>query len=363
MNRFVQAFNKMISRIDFWSIREPRVSTLFTNLPRSSDRLRGLKGFEFLGELNHSDPTIHNAVRMVTNMLFDYRRDDKHFEVECENPRLREAVERELLDRLAGRQAKFGIGNHDLVRFLRSKAASIMVYGRSFSRVGWQENEGDSAHWRIKSFRGLFPGSIRPIGKEGYEWKRRQSEYDLNSPIVTERLSKEEIFSLEWVFDGEANRSKPPLERVVKHYKRGLDFMTLCAANTYAWANPNDKRFWVERARHADMKKAIEEERQRRLLMTKELGIPELYPPPPTTSYYDVYYMVKFRKRLAQIREYLVSQFNEQVVRQLAVKNGFSEHVALRAISYRTVKEIEDVFEQFGRKELAAEDVTKTLGS
>ena len=48
--------------------------------------------------------------------------------------------------------------------------------------------------------------------------------------------------------------------------------------------------------------------------MTKELGIPEYYLPPPMTNYYDVYYFAKFRKKLAEIRQYLILQFNEQVV-------------------------------------------------
>lgn len=95
--------------------------------------------------------------------------------------------------------------------------------------------------------------------------------------------------------------------------------------------------------------------------MTKELGIPEYYPPPPMTNYYEVYYFVKFRKRLAEIRRYLVLKFNEQVIQRLAIKNNLPAEVELRTVVYQSVDDIETVFKQFESRQLAAEEVIKTL--
>jgi hypothetical protein len=194
-------------------------------------------------------------------------------------------------------------------------------------------------------------------------WRHRQNEYDRQSPIIKEQLSTDDILKLEWVFDGTENIGKSPLQRVTKYYREDLKFMTLSVASTYAWANPADKRFWVERARHADMKKSFEEYRRTKLLMTKELGIPENYTPPPMTNYYGIYYFVKFRKRLAEIREYLISQLNEQVVQRFAIKNSLPCEIELRTVGYQSVDDIEAVFKQFEQQKLTADEVVKTLSA
>jgi hypothetical protein len=131
----------LIRALDFWSIREPEPPPDLRGLPRPSEMLRGLKGYEFLGELSHSDPTIHSAVQMVESMLFDYRRtDERQFYVECSDPTLRDLVEKAMLDRVIG-ENRFGYGIHNLEGFLRARAAAMMIYGRSYTRLGWEQKK------------------------------------------------------------------------------------------------------------------------------------------------------------------------------------------------------------------------------
>ena len=139
MNRLLKSSKQMIDRLDFWSIREPEVPSGLKGLPRPSEMLEGLKGYRFLFELSHSTPTIASAIRAVSNMLFDYDRgNDRHFEIECEDSIARNIIETELLDRGLGKK-KFGQGIYNLVGFLHAKATELMTFGKSYSRISWEQ--------------------------------------------------------------------------------------------------------------------------------------------------------------------------------------------------------------------------------
>ena len=129
----------------------------------------------------------------------------------------------------------------------------------------------------------------------------------------------------------------------------------------YSWANPDDKRFWVERARRIDLKKALENQQKRQLLMTKELGVPEIYTPPPMTEFYEVYYFLKFRRRLAEIRKYILDQFNEQVIKRFALKNGYAAEARIVDVGYLSIRDIDSLLAQFATREKTKEDIMKSF--
>lgn len=364
MSSLINMMGKILDKFDFWSIRDPGQLDS-RGLPRPGEALRGLKGCRLLGELSTSDPTISSAVRMVRNMLFDYRRwDQPQFTVECSNVKLHDLIKTEFLDE-RGDDNRFGYGIYHLDDFLRSMASQMMVYGRSYIRITWEQTNGTDNSWYIKRFTWMFPGDIKPIKEKGdtvaFNWWHRKEEFNNQSPIIAEKVATEDVIESYWIFDRDKEAGESPLKRVIKYYWEDIGYHTATLAYMYSWANLNDKRFWVERARNLNLKAALEKQRRRRLLMAKELGVPEMYPPPPMTDYYDVYYFLKFRRRLAQVREYLLAQFNAQAVRRFAAKNGFTDEVRIVAVKYLSVREIDSLLNRFTAGEITKEEVLKSF--
>jgi len=355
---------KVLGSFDFWSIRDPgQLDT--QGLLRPGESLKGLKGYRQLGEFSTIDPTISNAVRTVRNMLFDYRHwDQPQFTIECSDPKLSSLVKREFLDD-RGDENKFGYGVYGLVDFLRSMATRTMVYGRNYIKIEWEQDSKSDKYWHVSRFIWMFPGDIKLIqprnGPVTYQWWHREETFNPQSPIVEERLAAEDIITTTWIFDGAEKLGESPIKRVIGYYWEGIRYHTETLAYMYSWANPGDKRFWVERARRIDLKKALENQRKRQLLMTKELGVPELYPPPPMTEFYEVYYFLKFRRRLAEIRKYVLDQFNEQVIKRFAIKNGYTDEARIAEVGYLSEIEIDSLLAQFTAREITKDEVFKSF--
>jgi hypothetical protein len=364
MISLARIMGKLVNRFDFWSIRDP--SQFDTQgLPRPGDSLKGLKGYRQLGELSAIDPTISNAVRMVRNMLFDYRhRDQPQFTVECSHPELSSLIRREFLDK-RGDEDKFGYGVYGLENFLRSMAAQTMVYGRNYIKIKWEHDNKPDKHWHVKRFIRMFPGDIKLIHPRNtpvtFQWRHREEMSNPRSPIVEERLASEDVIATTWIFDGTEKLGESPIKRVTRYYWECVRYYTVTLAYMYSWANPDDKRFWVERARYIDLKKALENHRKRQLLMTKELGVPEMYPTPSMTEFYEIYYFLKFRRRLVEIRKYVLNQFNEQVIRRFALKNGYDDEARIAEVGYLSISEIDSLLTRFTAREITKDEVLKSF--
>jgi len=81
----------------------------------------------------------------------------------------------------------------------------------------------------------------------------------------------------------------------------------------------------------------------------------------PMTEYYEAYYFGKIRKRIALIREYLVDQFNAQVVEPLCRKNDLTEQARINLVGYLSSTDIENLIRKFQQGQVSENEVISTL--
>lgn len=322
--------------------------------------LRKMKGYDSLREMHRTNYVINNAVDSLRNSLFSYKK-QKHFEIECADPDLRQ-----LLNDTVLRQQFDGIYGqaYDLEGFLRMTLASLLVFGRCFYKIDWVEKD-HNAHgkrWLIQRIRWLAVETMEVIrdNDQIHSFKQEYSDHCGNKSVrgTTFTFEKDEILFVEWIFDGDENKGVSPLKRLIQHSEEmGTAFEDM-RLQVHAFSHPEDHSYKAERLRHTPWKEIRGELDQSRIKMQSSLGI---IPNAPMTEYYETYQFVKFRKRIARIREFLLSEFNEQIVTNIAKRNKFRESARINLIGYMSEGEIQDLFDSYKKKEITGEKLREAF--
>jgi hypothetical protein len=325
----------------------------------SDEELRKAKGYNILDYMYSRNPIIYSSINDVTSSMFNIFRED-HFDLVCTQPKVMrlfaELVSRHPIEGLYGNQF------HGLDDFLSNVFKSLITFGKVFTRIDYSQAQiqGQTA-WKIQRIRWLPAETMRVVHKKG-EIKGFVQQY--SKICQDERLCKkteftpDEIFFVEWMFDGRRLKGVSPLLSLIPHAKRHLKFLKVMERKTYAMANPQDHSFKIERAKYASW------EKEKRLNEISELRIRSTigaWSDAPMTEYYGTFRFAKSRQRIAAIREYLLTQFNQQVVNTLSRKNGLNESVEIKLKGYLTSSEIGQLIQRFQNGQISQNEMITTL--
>jgi len=322
--------------------------------------LKKRKGYAELADAYKSNPIIYGSVNNVHMSLFSYKK-EKHFEIDSSNPHLRRFLNSVLLGQ-GGFKGLYG-QEYDLEGFLRNVLQSLLIFGKAFYRIDWAEKvyEENKTRWVVEGIRWLTVETMDVVKSAG-QIRGFKQEYSYNVTYKDLRgisidFEPEEIFFVEWIFD-EGKRGVSPIKRLISLCEEMHDFLEYIGLCTKAMYHPEDSSFAVERARFTSWEKEKRKEDQRKIKIQDALGI---MPTAPMTEYYDIYQFIKLRKRIAQIRKYLLDEFNDQIVKRITKKNGFSESAEVKLVGYKSVSEIDEYFSKFKSKELSNKEVVNAL--
>ena len=165
-----------------------------------------------------------------------------------------------------------------------------------------------------------------------YRYVARDPYSPRGEPSRIEYIRAEDVagFSLEPPFARVTG--KPRLKEAHRAARKDKRIMDALWAAAHAEAFPEDRRWWVERARWLDSAKLYEELDHLALRIRSILGGAVLDLSRPTTRFYGVYDVIAFRWRLARLRESLVRQFNDVIVTPLLEHNGLPRDSARLSI-------------------------------
>ena len=169
-----------------------------------------------------------------------------------------------------------------------------------------------------------------------------------------------DLLVFEWTLDGEKERGQSPLRRVVGHHKKLAAAMDSAQAIAYAGANPEDHRFWVERARWGNMTKTLADLQRATLAIVGELRGFQRWNV-AMTEFYEVYHFAAFHERVALLREYLLQEFTRQVLVPFAQKNDLDQNVTISPTGYPLSAALKTMLEGFERGLIGAECLTSPL--
>lgn len=323
--------------------------------------LQKTKGYDVLDDLYTHNPVIHSSVNELTHSLFNLRRDE-HFSIVCSSSKWRQFFS-ELFIAYNPPEGLYG-QSFDLANFLEGVFQSLLIFGKAFFKVDHSEKQTNQTGtiWTVQRIRWLAVETIKPIYDKGrierfvQQYSAKCEGKDLQG-VKTEFLP-DEIFFVEWAFDDDKTKGVSPLVPLIPQDKMHIEFLQLMERQAYAIANPQNHSYHVERARHTSWEKAKRANEISEIEMRAILGT-VLYT--PMTEYYEAYYFAKIRKRIALIREYLVNQFNAQVVEPLCRKNGLTEPTRIKLVSYLSSTDIENLVRKFQQGQISKNEVISTL--
>jgi hypothetical protein len=323
------------------------------------ENLRKTKGYHILDSLYGRNPIIHSAIDDVTHSLFNIFRKE-HFEVTCAKLELIP-----VFAELVSDHAIEGIyGNHyfGLDGFLTDVFRNILVFGKTFYPIDYgQIQDKKGAYWKIRRIRWLPPETMTIKRKKGnlacfyQQYSKSCEDKKLCEKTV---FMPDEIFFVEWIFTKGLSNGVSPLKSLILHADRHLKFLKVMTSKTYAMAHPEDRSLKAERARYASWDKEKELNDISELIIRATIGT---WSNAPMTEYFATVRFAQSRQKIAIIREYLVEQFNIQVVSNLSKKNSLNEPARIKLKGYLTSEQIGNLISRYEKTEISQEEILKTL--
>jgi hypothetical protein len=317
-------------------------------------KLLKAKGYDKLEYIYSRNPIVNSSVRDVTLSLFDISRPD-HFEVICSNQTLTPIFYELVSDHPI--EGTFGNLYHGLRDFFTEIFRHLIVYGKVFAFVDYIQEQNTQV-WKIRRIR-LLPIETIKIRRKWGKITGFSQQYSKGSSN-TEKTDflNDEVFFVEWKFSNEGSSGVSPLLPLIPLAQKHLEFLNLMSLQMFAIANPQDRSYRVEKARYASFEKEKQLNDINDLTIRETIGT---WSDAPMTDYYSTYRFAKCRKKIALVREYLVEQFNLQIVHELSKKNGLTEPANIRLKGYLTSTQLTDLLNQYERLEISQEIFLKRL--
>jgi hypothetical protein len=325
-------------------------------------QLRKEKGYDRLYNLYTTNPIIFSSVNDASMSLFHFQRKD-HFKIVCEDAKFSKFLSDLFIE--GPIEGLFGFQVYDLASFFEMLYKELLIIGQVFFQIDFLENSADDAAftWSIRKI-GWLPPETMKVKRQGGKIEKFIQQYsdkfekqNGNSRV---EFCPEEILFVQWIFDGQKKKGLSPLielDSLEKKYLRIFDIMTKKA---YIMAHPDDKSSGLEKAKFAswEKEKKLNEITQAKI-KTKIGTVPDY----PMTDYYTIYKFAESRRRTAIVREYLLEQFNLQIIDVLTAKNNFHSKASISINGYLSSNDIRNLFEEFHKGKLAQKEILNQLST
>ncbi len=280
--------------------------------------------------------------------LFPFSRDpSEHFRITHPGSRISQALNEHFLTRQRSYERIYG-NMHDIARLFGSMLEQAAIHGDHYYAIDWTipENTGDLV--LVADFTYLHTSTMhikRTLGGKVVGYRQRFSRLAfLNRPYNNERQPRvfdfevDEILHIQYPF-GDVQPVKQSLGLLKKsqaYWKFTLDFGR-------SWGSVVGMSVNAERAKY--MNYTAE---QRNFYLTRaKIGknfhqfesIREL----SRTNYYDAYILCRYMRDKVRARQFMVDQFNQQVLAPLAMRNNIKRPPILELVGLTTESEIDEL--------------------
>jgi len=343
--------------------------------------LRYVKGYKERDRAVNDAMMLHNEVDGIKHALFPPRSKPspkpgyvtyewQNFTIEYEKQEVREDLERYFLDRHGGLRRGFGDEFKtpklpDLSELLGLfLGEQLLVDGKAFYAIDWGKVDIDDRSY-------ILPRDLSYICTSTMKVRRRfgrvvgfKQRYSLLTRLKEKHLalrnrdfSEDEVFFVMYPFD-----RKSPVQRSLKYLSRIIGFSDFGLAQSKAGAQPEDFSLELERARYKTYKQEKKKHDLARAKVRREFNYLAQVDV-KITSYYDIYSVVRYKKFLNNLRSFLVEEFNKQIFRRMAQKNGWQDSPRLSMIEgyFMSNREIDEYFRQYCSREIDLDTFIKEV--
>jgi hypothetical protein len=333
--------------------------------PLRDEYLARQRGFARLQRLEESSVYVSKAVEAYAHRLFDYTRRSPHFEVQCRDQAAAQWVHDNCLERWRDDDGYSRIG--ELTEVLRSLVHAVCTFGRSFCAIDFADSA--DGYLRFGKPRWLAVETVTPrfrFGQvTGFVQQYTRHAEDEEAKGTRFEFARDEVLWLQWPQTLPPGRmGASPLTRVLKDAGKADEFLGWMNLHAYAGTHPENHRFEVERARYGSFDREKQRHERRVARVLSRMGVPQIFwlgTQRPMTDYFLTWELCEFGKRVSYLREYLLDEFNRQVLGAWARRNGLSEMPVIRTVGYPSPDDWQRIFAEYTRGERTTESVSNIL--
>lgn len=302
-----------------------------------------IKGYDRLEMTTHDIMKLSTEVESIQNALFPLRdvpvpdqpgyitHECDYFSIRCGDPIVKKHLEAYFTNTHSWyRDGLYGYGD-SVGGFLEMIAQQLLVTGDSFQTIDWDEVDIKNTKYLLPiDFGYLRNETMKVIRKNGviaryrqkyslftYLKEKRFKDYDDKIKPRSYEFEKDEIIYCQYPFSKKSPtaQSMKYLATIEKFWQFGLD-------QSKSGAEVENCYLPIEKARYTTY---VREKRKYDLARSKIRTIFNYLMDtngPKMTQFYDIYTVIRYKKFLNDFRDYLVRQFNEQILSSVARKNN-----------------------------------------
>lgn len=293
-----------------------------------------------------------------------------YFGIECDDPTLKRDLEMYFTDEHSFyRDDLYGQGD-SVGGFLEDIAWQLLITGDEFYMIEWGEID-------IKNKKYHFPVDFEYLRNETMKVRRKRGEiigysqkYSLFTYLKEKRFKnweekekprsfefeKDEVIYCQYPF-----AKKSPTAQSLKYLRPIKKFWQFGIDQSRSGVEVESHYLPLERARYTTY---ASEKRKYDIARAKVRTIFNYLMDtngPQMTQYYDIYTVIRYKKYLNDFRDYLVHEFNEQVLAVVAKKNSFASAPKLVYNGFISNAELDEALQGYKDGTLTFDDIIQKV--
>lgn len=281
-----------------------------------------------------------------------------YFEIETKSKIVKTNLEKYFLDEYQRWDKKIYGHAHTLADFFEFIFRQLLVDGEVYYAFNWKKvNINGKEYYLPEGFHYLDPStlSIRCKGSKIVGFEQKYSWWTVLTSTYFDFYNRDfkvdQVLYIKYPISSES-----PVQESLKHLSKIKKFWEFSLQQGQASIEPQNHELAIEKSRYTSFYK---EKRKHDIARAKiRRNFYYLYDNVHLTSYYDVYTVVRYRKYLNDMRDFLISQFNEQVMTRIASKNKIKGKLRLKIKDSKFIsnKMIESYFNKFKKRNITTNE-------
>lgn len=341
-----------------------------------------IKGYDKLEAATRNAMELSSEVQYVQYALFPPKdvpvadrpgyvtHERNYFSIECDDTVLKKDLEAYFTAEHSWYRDRLYDHGDSLGRFLEIIARQLLITGDSFRLIDWDEVEINKKKYQFPvDFGYLRNETMKVIRRNGVivSYGQKYSRYTYlkakkfkNSDGMIKPRSfefeKEEVVYCQYPF-----AKKSPTAQSIKYLPSIKKFWQFGMNQSRSYVEVENYYLPLEKTRYATFAR---EKRKHDLARGRIRTIFNYLMDtngPKMTQFYDFYTVIRYKKFLNNLRDYLVKEFNEQVLAVVARKNNFSSIPKLAYTGFLSNAELDSALQKYTDGSLTFDQVVEQI--
>jgi len=289
-----------------------------------------------------------------------------YFHINFKEPTIKDFLEDYFLSKHSRHSSDLYGSSDDFAGLLTDLVQDLLTYGKVYYHVEWGNVEFNKKQYVLPiSFSRLDTLTVKKSVFGGYVQKYSFWAYffdhhfqklygQTTKPKRVYRFEDENILTFTYPF------GITPVQRTYKFVKKLRNFWQFGINQQRTTLEPENHSFSIEYARHT----TYNQEHRKYLLLKSKLKTyfnSVVEPSLNITTYYDVYTVTRYLKKLNDLRLALISDFNNQIMQQIFEKNNLPELPEVYFDHFLTNDEVDNLFKEFVDGKITVQEYGKAV--